>query len=125
MEEADEYLALHGRGADLPAGGDAFGAGTTLDYAAAVWYRDAQFLGSSKFMRRTVGLAWHLTTVLMWGMAVLLLNMSLGTSSFISAREIMGCIFVACAVLSFVVTRGKHFSWIVFGIIALLTLISR
>ena|SRR5215510_11207631 len=84
-----------------------------------------KLLGSSRFMRRTVGFAWHLTTVLMWGIAALLLNMSLGTSSFISAREIIGCIFVVCAVLSFVTTRGKHFSWIIFGVIALLTLISR
>src|SRR5262245_57775213 len=65
-----------------------------------------KLLGSSRFMRRTVGFAWHLTTVLLWGMAVLLLNMSLGASSFMSARAILGCIFVACAVLSFATTRG-------------------
>ncbi|HTD25113.1 MAG TPA: hypothetical protein VK738_20865 [Terriglobales bacterium] len=81
--------------------------------------------GSSRMMRRSVWFAWHLTTVLMWGMAALLLNMSLGTSSFVSARTIIGCIFVACAVLSLGATRGKHFSWVIFGVIAILTLISR
>ena len=84
-----------------------------------------KLLGSSRFMRRTVWFAWHLTTVLMWGMAALLLNMSLGISSFVSARAIVGWVFVACAVLSLVATRGKHFSWVIFGIIAVLTFISK
>ena len=84
-----------------------------------------KLLGSSRMMQRSLWFAWHLTTVLMWGLAALLLNMSLGTSSFVSARAIIGWVFVACAVLSLVVTRGKHFSWIVFGIIAALTFISK
>ena len=84
-----------------------------------------KLLGSPRFMRRTVWFGWHLTTVLMWGMAALLLNMSLGISSFVSARAIVGWGFVACAVLSLVATRGKHFSWVIFGIIAALTFISK
>ena len=84
-----------------------------------------KLLGSSHFMRHTVGFAWHLTTLLLWGFAALLLNMSLGLGSFLSARAIIGWVFVACAVLSLLATRGKHFSWVVFGIIAALTFISR
>jgi len=84
-----------------------------------------KLLGSPRFMRRTVWFGWHLTTVLMWGMAALLLNMSLGISSFVSARAIVGWVFVVCAVLSLVATRGKPFSWVIFGIIAALTFISK
>ena len=84
-----------------------------------------KLLGSSRFMRNTMWFGWHLTTLLMWGVAALLFNMSLGTGSFISARAIIGCMFVACAVLSLLATRGKHFSWVVFGIIAALIFISK
>ncbi|HZR29140.1 MAG TPA: hypothetical protein VFA71_10180 [Terriglobales bacterium] len=84
-----------------------------------------KLIGSSRFMRRTVWFGWHLTTVLMWGFAALLLNMSLGLGSFFSARAIIGWVFVACAVLSLMATRGKHFSWVIFGVIAALTFISR
>src|SRR5260370_33726855 len=72
-------------------------------------------------MRRSVWFAGHLTTVLMWGMAALLLNMSLGTSSFVSARTIIGCIFVACAGVSLLATPGKDFFWFIFGGIAIMT----
>ena len=48
-----------------------------------------------------------------------------GDGSFVSARAIIGWVFVACAVLSLVATRGKHFSWVIFGVIAALTFISR
>jgi|SRR5947207_15000711 len=84
-----------------------------------------KLLGSSRFMRRTVWFGWHLTTVLMWGMAALLFNMSLGTGSLISARTIIGYVFAICAVGALLVTRGKHFSWVIFGIIAVLTFISK
>src|SRR5215467_6502061 len=67
-----------------------------------------KLMGSSRAMRRGVWFAWHLTTVLMWGLAALLFNMSLGASSLLSARAILGWIFVACAVLSLLATRGKH-----------------
>ncbi len=84
-----------------------------------------KLLGSPRFMRRTVWFGWHLTTVLMWGMAALLLNMSLGISSFVSARAIVGWVFVVCAVLSLVATRGRHFPWVIFGVIAALIFISK
>lgn len=80
--------------------------------------------GSPIFMRRTVWFAWHLTTLLFWGFAAMLLNMSVGTGALFTARAIVAWTFVACAILSVVVTRARHFSWFVFAAIAVCTFIS-
>ncbi len=79
---------------------------------------------STTFMRHTIWFAWHLTTVLGWGIALLLLNMSMGVHALWPDRTILGWMFIACALLSFLGTRARHFSWPVFATIAVLILVS-
>ncbi len=82
-------------------------------------------LGKSRtFMRQIIRFGWHLTTVLFWGFAALLINMSLASRGILTARAIVGWTFFAAAVVSVVGTKGKHYSWVVFAVIAGLVLLS-
>ena len=70
------------------------------------------------FMKQVIWFGWHLTSVLFFGFGALLLNMALGTRSVLSAKALIGWTFAVCALLSLISTRGKHFSWVLFGAIA-------
>jgi len=72
------------------------------------------------FVRHVIRFAWHLTTVFLFGFAALLLNMAAGLHALLSAKALVGWTFAAGSILALVSTRGKHFSWIVFALIALL-----
>src|SRR5436190_17253698 len=67
------------------------------------------------FKRRTVRFAWHLTTILCWGLGFILLNMSLGLNALFTARGIIATTFAVCALLALIGSRGRHLSWIVFA----------
>lgn len=78
--------------------------------------------GSDVFTKRTLRMAWHATTVAWFGFAALLLILaSLPLDA--SARILSGVIaatFLASAILALIGSRGRHLSWIVFLIIAIL-----
>ncbi len=79
---------------------------------------------SQSFMRQVVRFAWHITTLLLWGFSALLINMSMASRGLFTARAIVGWTFFVCAIASLIGVRGRHYSWVVFGIIAGLTLLS-
>ena len=72
------------------------------------------FLGSVKLARRTLRMAWHLTTVVWFGIAALLVvlaNPAVDLRSTVPAVLVGVC--VAMTALSLVVTRGTHLlSWV-------------
>jgi hypothetical protein len=83
--------------------------------------------GSDDFTKRTLRFAWHVTSVAWLGLASILLlaartaNGAAGGALERTAilRAVAGT-FLASALLSFVGSRGRHYSWIVFLAIALL-----
>lgn len=78
--------------------------------------------GSTGFARRTMRFAWHLTTLVMWGLSLALLLVAREAMNPVTQGIARGeaLVFLACALLSYVVTRRKHFSWMVFLVIAAL-----
>ena len=81
-----------------------------------------QVLGSSAFALRVLRLFWHLVSVAWWGFAGLLALLAVMPVSDEHQRLIwaIALTFLASAVLSLGVSRGKHFSWGVLLIVAVL-----
>lgn len=76
--------------------------------------------GSDVFTKRTLRFAWHLTTVVGFGAAALLLILA-SYPQDASARMLSGVIaatFLVNAVVALVGSRGRHLSWVVFLLIA-------
>ena len=69
--------------------------------------------GGTEFTTRALRFAWHLTTITLWGFAVLLWQASSGTLDQAAALRTMGWTFLLSGLLPLVMTRGKHLSWIV------------
>src|SRR5687768_11104683 len=72
--------------------------------------------GSDDFTKRTLRIAWHLTTIAWFGAAVLLLllaSVPLDARARMLARAIAATFFVS-AVIAMIGSRGRHLSWIVF-----------
>ncbi len=79
-------------------------------------------LGSSGFTIQVLRLFWHLVTVAWWGLAALLLLHATMPPGDVNHQVVqtIAATFLASAAVSFVVSRGKHFSWGVLLIIAAL-----
>ena len=79
-------------------------------------------VGSSVFALRVLRLFWHLVSVAWWGFSVLLVLLASMRASDDYQRLIwaIALTFLTSAVVSFIVSRGKHFSWGLLLIIAVL-----
>jgi hypothetical protein len=79
-----------------------------------------RLFGSDLFTKRTLRFAWHLTTVAWWGMAVILVVLALRKvdNTSVIVVNIIAITFLVSAVVSLFGSRGRHFSWIVFILIA-------
>lgn len=89
-----------------------------------LWRQDdlPKLLGSDLFTKRVLRFAWHLTTVAWFGFAVILL-LSADQDGWMNPAPILnviGITFLLSALLSLVITRGRHLSWIVFLAIAVI-----
>lgn len=73
--------------------------------------------GSEKNTATTIRIAWHLTTILFWVVAIILLLMARNALNFQSTAVVFACTFLPLGLLSLVVSRGKHVSWLPFLII--------
>ena len=67
--------------------------------------------GSDRFTKDTLRFAWHITTLAWWGMAAALVW---------DPTRAIALAFAASGVAALVGSRGRHYSWIVFGAIAAL-----
>lgn len=76
-------------------------------------------LGSARFTRRILRFAWHLTTALLWGLGGLLLVWARGAGPETQIMLIItAATYLASALIAGIITRGKHFSWFVFLVMA-------
>jgi hypothetical protein len=80
-------------------------------------------LGSPLFSLRVLRLFWHLVSVAWWGFTALLVLLASMPASGDTRRLIwaIAFTFLASAVVSLIVSRGKHFSWGVLLMIAVAT----
>ena len=80
-------------------------------------------LGSSEFVLRVLRLFWHLVSVAWWGFSALLALLASMPSGADHQRLVwaVAITFLASAIVSAAVSRGKHFSWAVLLLIAGLT----
>lgn len=72
-----------------------------------------KLLGGTTFTAGTIRFAWHITTLLAFGLAAVLVVLSRGGGDRAMLVAI-GATLLACAVLPIVFTRGRHVSWLVF-----------
>jgi len=76
--------------------------------------------GSARLMRRTVRFAWHLTSLWAFAFAALLIFYARDPMQHVTALKLVSATFLLSALMSAIMTRGKHFSWVVFLAIGLL-----
>ena len=76
-----------------------------------------KLFGGTEFTTRTLRFAWHITTILWWGFAVLLWQLASGSVSTFFILSVIGFTSIAAGLLPMIITRGKHLSWIVLFII--------
>jgi hypothetical protein len=76
--------------------------------------------GGTQFTAGTLRFAWHITTVAWWAIGLLLLLASRGLLSTNLTLQVIGGAALISALLPLVFTRGKHLSWIVFLLVAVL-----
>jgi hypothetical protein len=79
-----------------------------------------KLFGDADFTKRTLRLAWHVTSVLALGFAALLVGLASGGGSPRTEGRIISAACALSAVVALVGSRGRHLSWIVFFMIAAL-----
>lgn len=75
-----------------------------------------KLFGSDDFTKRTLRFAWHLTTVVWWGVAVVLIV--LATDDVQAAFDVLAATALVSAIVALVGSRGRHLAWVVFLVIA-------
>jgi hypothetical protein len=78
--------------------------------------------GGETFTRRTLRFAWHLTTIVIWGLGAVLAaasRHSADPAAGLAARTV-AVTFLLCAILAGAGSRGRHFAWAVFLAMAVL-----
>lgn len=80
-----------------------------------------KLLGSDWFTKRVLRFAWHLTTITWWGFAsVLYLLIQPSDNIRFEILVIIATVFAASGIVSFLFSRGKHLSWVIFFTVAIL-----
>jgi hypothetical protein len=103
-----------------------------------------KLFGGTRFTRRTLRFAWHLTTVAWWGLAALLgllaqnrlgpnsdfqnsvfQNSALSNNSLEgSVLTVIGWTMLLSGLLPLFLTRGRHLSWVVLLLVGALALVA-
>ena len=77
--------------------------------------------GSEEFTKRTLRFAWHITSVAWLGFAAILVVLMREPVETPTVARAISATFLISAALAFGGSRGRHYSWIVFLAIGLLT----
>jgi hypothetical protein len=94
-------------------------------YLLVPLFRDV-LAGRRTSMKRTLRFAWHITSVLAFGLGAILWALaSPGVDVARITRDVLVVTFVVCGIVALVGSRGRHLSWIVFFAIAVLTWLAR
>jgi len=73
-----------------------------------------KLFGGTAFTTRTLRFAWHLTTVIAWGLAAVVLQIgSLPDADGRRIALILAVTLLISGLLPLIVTRGRHLSWLV------------
>lgn len=79
-----------------------------------------KLFGSTAFTTRTLRFAWHLTTVVWWGLAALIVLSARRALQPADVLHAIAWIALVSGVFPLVFTRGKHLAWVVFFAVAAL-----
>jgi hypothetical protein len=71
-----------------------------------------KLFGGTEFTRQTLRFAWHLTTVLALGLAMLLVHLAQGHGDQVLAATV-GWTLLLSGLLPLIHTRGRHLSWLI------------
>lgn len=77
-----------------------------------------RLLGDRALTRQTLRFAWHEMTVALWAVGALLVAAADGAISAAEVARTLAAAFAVNAVISFVVSRGRHLSWAAFAAVA-------
>ena len=81
-----------------------------------------KLFGSSEFTIRTLRFAWHLTTMAWWGFAAILIVLANQPVYSSTIGLVIGCTFLVHFAIALVGSRGRHYSWLIFLSIGILTI---
>lgn len=74
-----------------------------------------KLIGSRRFMIRVLRFAWHITTILLVGMAAIgILIARPGTIDTGPIVTVLAVTYLVCAAVALIGSRGRHFSWMLF-----------
>ena len=76
-----------------------------------------KLFGGTEFTKRTLRLAWHVTSVLWWGFAAMLAMLAQSEPTRRSVGLITGITFLVTAFGILLWSRGRHLAWIVFLVV--------
>lgn len=83
-----------------------------------------RLFGGTSFTIATLRFAWHITTVLWWGFAVLLWHLHGGRADPAFILRVIGVTALAAGLLPLVISRGRHLSWIALFAVAAIALLA-
>ncbi|MCO7188100.1 MULTISPECIES: hypothetical protein [unclassified Pseudoalteromonas] len=81
-----------------------------------------ELFGSSDFTIRTLRFAWHLTSIAWLGFATLLITLASPEFTAAALLKITAVTFALHSVLALGLSKGKHWSWLLFAVVSVLTL---
>ncbi|MCG7563804.1 hypothetical protein [Pseudoalteromonas sp. McH1-42] len=79
-----------------------------------------KLFGSSDFTIRTLRFAWHLTSIAWLGFAALLIALASPGSTPATLLHITALTFALHSLLALGLSKGKHWSWILFAVVSVL-----
>jgi hypothetical protein len=79
-----------------------------------------KLLGSRRGMKKILRFAWHLTSVFFMAMAAVLLHYSV-VGKDRPVLFIIAVTYLLSAVMTLAVSRGRHYAWVIFLIVGVLT----
>ncbi len=82
-----------------------------------------ELFGGTEFTKNTLRFAWHITTLAWIGFASILISIAEGELSVRTIGLIIGATFGAHFIVALVASRGRHYSWVVFLAIAILSVV--
>ncbi len=73
-----------------------------------------KLFGSTDFTTRTLRFAWHLTTIAWWGFAAIIILLARDMFSFQNISMVIALTFIASGLISLLMSKGRHYSWLIF-----------
>ena len=80
-----------------------------------------KLFGGTEFTRGTLRFAWHLTSIAWLSLAAILVKLNSHVPSRAELGILLASTFATSAVVALFGSRGRHLSWVVFSVQALLT----